>query len=79
MSVQIPTRRVVLTLLQQNGGSLTVSIHDPSLSALHRRLQDLVSHGRVELAARSASTITYCLRQQSLMLPTKFQPSDANA
>ncbi len=79
MSVQTPSRRVVLALLQQNGGSITLSASDPSVAALRRRLQDLVSHGQVELAARTSATITYCLRQKSRLVPSKFQPSDANA
>ena len=78
MSGRNPSRRVVLTLLQQSGGSLTLSLNDPGLSALHRRLQELAEHGKVELALRSSAAVTYRMAGKLPDLPARFQPSDAN-
>ena len=79
MAGRNPSRRVVLTLLQQSGGSLTLPLNDPGMSALHRRLQELAEHGKVQLARRSSSAITYQLSGAAPQIPPRFQPSDANA
>ncbi len=78
MSSRTPTRRVVLTLLRQSGGTLTVPVNDPNQAALRHRLQELAVHGRVQLATRSQSSVTYTLPTSSQRLPQRFQPSDAN-
>jgi hypothetical protein len=78
MSGRNPTRRVVLTLLQQSGGSLTLPLNDPGHSGLRRRLQELVEQGQVELALRSTASVTYALPKNAERRPERFQPSDAN-
>lgn len=79
MSGAVLSRRVVLTLLQQSGGSLTLPLNDPAQAPLRRKLQDLASNGRVKLASQSSSTITYKLPTDNVPSESRFQPSDANA
>ncbi len=78
MSGTILSRRVVLTLLQQSGGSITLPLNDPAQAPLRRKLQDLASNGRVKLANQSSSTITYKLPTNITPNESRFQPSDAN-